>query len=112
MSKKNNSKSIRLSDKVMNYIMAYRGDGFNEKFENIILDAMESEDDRIRTLEMYDRDIENAKEKYFLMCDKLRSLEPMVQAALHINSRIKQLNKEFDECISKVVLDPEKLQQN
>lgn len=110
--KKSNSKSIRVSDKVMNYILGYRGAGFNEKFENIILDAMESEDERIRTLEMYDKSIEDVRDRYYLLCDKLRQLEPMVQACLHINSRIKQLNIEFDECISKVSLDPEDLEKN
>lgn len=105
--KKCNSKSIRISDKVLNYINAYRGNGFNEKFENIILDAMESEDDRIKTLEMYDNQIEQKKQRYFKMCDQLRSLEPMVQACVHVNSRIKELNKSFDVCISK--MDPDSL---
>lgn len=102
MSKKSNAKSIRLSDRVMNYIESYRGNGFNEKFENIILDAMESEDERIATLERYDKYIQEKKDAYFLMCDKLRRMEPMVQACLHINSRIKQLNTELDECISNI----------
>ncbi len=111
MSKKNNAKSIRLSDKVMNYILSYRGNGFNEKFENIILDAMESEKERERQIEFYENQIETIKEKYFLMADKLRHLEPMVQAALHVNSRINQLNKEFDECITNISAGPGKLQE-
>ena len=102
--KKCNSKSIRISDKVLNYINNYRGNGFNEKFENIILDAMESEDDRIKTLEMYDYQIEQKKQTYYKMCDKLRQLDPMVQACVHVNSRIKELNKSFDVCISKITL--------
>lgn len=109
--KKSNLKSIRVSDKVMNYINGYRGNGFNEKFENIILDAMESEDARIKTLDMYDRQIELKKGQYFAMCDKLRSLEPMVQACLHVNSRIKELNKSFDVCITKMSGNPGNLQE-
>ena len=104
--KKNNLKSIRLSDRVMNYIQNYRGDGFNEKFENIILDAMESEDRRIRDLERYDAQIQLKKQQYFSLCSKLRSLDPMVQACLHINSRIRNLNDEFDVCISELARDP------
>ena len=34
---KNVSKSVRLSEKVFNYINDYEGQGFNQKFENIIL---------------------------------------------------------------------------
>lgn len=100
--KKSNLKSIRVSDKVLDYINGYRGNGFNEKFENIILDAMDSEDCRVRTLEMYDRQIELKMNQYFAMIDQLRQLEPMVQACVHVNSRIKELNKSFDECISKI----------
>ena len=51
MAAKSNSKSIRISDKCFNYILNYRGNGFNEKFENIILDAMESEQSRNEHLE-------------------------------------------------------------
>ena len=40
---KNISKSIRLSKKVYDYIDSYDGDSFNEKFENIILFAMEND---------------------------------------------------------------------
>ena len=40
---KNISKSIRLSQKTFDYINAFEGDGFNQKFENIILFAMEEE---------------------------------------------------------------------
>ena len=98
--KKNNAKSIGLSDKVLNYIMAYRGDGFNEKFENIILDFMESEADWKRQMALYDNLIADQKKRYYTMCDKLSSLDPMVQACLHINSRIRTLNVEFDSCIS------------
>lgn len=109
--KKCNSKSIRISDKVLNYINNYRGNGFNEKFENIILDAMESEDKRIATLDMYDKEIAHKKQIYYKMCDDLRQLEPMVQACVHVNSRIKELNKSFDVCISKMDPDIPELQK-
>lgn len=108
---KNNLKSIRLSDKVMNYIVNYRGNGFNEKFENIILDAMESEDNRIKQLEVYDQYIDSKKQEYYRMCDRLRDLEPMVQACLHVNSCIKELNKSFDVCITKISQEDPDLQK-
>jgi len=111
MGNKNNLKSIRLSDHVMNYIQNYRGNGFNEKFENIILDAMESEDERIKQLELYDEKIELVKKRYYKMYDQLRQLEPTVQACVHVNRRIKELNKSFDMCISKMDPDVPDLQK-
>lgn len=38
---KNNQKCVRLSDRVMKYIDAYRGDNFSEKLENLVLDMEE-----------------------------------------------------------------------
>lgn len=35
MAKKNNLKSVRLSDQVMDYVINFEGDGFNQKFENL-----------------------------------------------------------------------------
>ena len=73
MAKKNNSKSIRLSDKVLHYIESYQGNGFNEKFENIILDAMKSEADRQQRLAFLDQQIADREKKIHEMitqCDE------------------------------------------
>ncbi|MBQ7776416.1 MAG: hypothetical protein IJ379_10910 [Lachnospiraceae bacterium] len=98
--RKNNSKSIRVSDKVMNYILSYPGNGFNEKFENIILYAMESEAERTEELKRLDDIIRDKKNKYYALCDKLRTLEPLVQAALHVNSRVRELDEQLKDCIN------------
>ena len=57
MKSKSIAKSIRLSDEIFAYIDEYRGNGFNEKFENIILDAMLSEKDRKMRLASLDLQI-------------------------------------------------------
>ena len=56
------AKSIRIDPKVYAYIEKYKGDGFNEKFENIIKDAMESEQKRLERIKQLDKQIEE-KEK-------------------------------------------------
>lgn len=56
------SKSIRLSPELYGYICSYRGNGFNEKFENIILDARDTEPQRRARLESLDEEI-GAKKK-------------------------------------------------
>lgn len=50
MAKKNNLKSIRLSDQVMDYVINFEGDGFNQKFENLVLFCMEQEESKNRGL--------------------------------------------------------------
>ena len=51
---KNISKSIRLSKKVYDYIDSFEGEGFNQKFENIILFAMEQEDQKRKRVKELD----------------------------------------------------------
>lgn len=41
--KKSNAKSIRMSDKVFGYVEGFEGNGFNEKFENMVLYFMEND---------------------------------------------------------------------
>ena len=91
------NKSIRLSQPVYDYIMQAPGDGFNQKFENIFIDAKESEARRQETLKILDDRIEDLQADY----NQLRKLEPLVQAALHINSLIKG----FDSSIGKILED-------
>ena len=55
MASKTNSKSIRLSNEVMEYINEYEGTGFNEKFENIILFAMKTEIERKKRIAELDK---------------------------------------------------------
>ena len=56
------SKSIRLTPDLYDYISSYRGDGFNEKFANIIMDARDSEAARQRHLALLDEKIEKREE--------------------------------------------------
>ena len=43
MAKKTNMKSVRLSDQVMDYVINFEGEGFNQKFENLVLFCMEQD---------------------------------------------------------------------
>ena len=54
-------KSVRMDPALYEYINSYRGDGFNQKFANIILDAMYSEEERRARLAALDRELERKK---------------------------------------------------
>ena len=51
---KNISKSVRLSKKIYDYIDSFEGEGFNQKFENIILFAMEQEEQKRKRVQELD----------------------------------------------------------
>ena len=60
---KNISKSVRLSNKVYQYIESFEGDGFNQKFENIVLFALEQEDKKRKQLADLDKLISTRSEE-------------------------------------------------
>ena len=70
MAKKNNLKSIRLSDQVMNYVINFEGDGFNQKFENLVLFCMEQEETKKQKIAFLDQQIV----KQYKKLDALRQI--------------------------------------
>ncbi len=63
--KKSNAKSVRMSDNVLGYVEGFEGNGFNEKFENMVLYFMEND--------------KKLKERIIYSEKKLRSLETDIQ---------------------------------
>ena len=57
MAKKNNFKSVRMSDQVMDYVINFEGDGFNQKFENLVLFRMEQEETKKQKIAFLDQQI-------------------------------------------------------
>lgn len=70
MAKKNNLKSVRLSDQVMDYVINFEGDGFNQKFKNLVLFCMEQEETRKQKIAFLDQQIA----KQYKELDALRKI--------------------------------------
>lgn len=98
--KKSINKSIRLSPKVYNYIDSHPGNGFNEKFENIILEAMEFEDERKRRMEYLDKRINMKLEQVSVLEDKIKALNEFLLVAVRANGMFKQLEELRNEIVS------------
>lgn len=98
--KKSINKSIRLSPKVYNYIDSHPGNGFNEKFENIILEAMEFEDQRKQRLEYLDERINMKLEQISVIEDKIKALNDFLLVAVRANGMFKQLEELRNKIVS------------
>ena len=70
MAKKSNLKSVRLSDQVMDYVINFEGDGFNQKFENLVLFCMEQEETQKQKIAFLDQQIV----KQYKKLDALRQI--------------------------------------
>lgn len=59
---KTNAKSVRMTDEIRAYVENMDGDGFNQKFENMVLYAMKTEEDRRRELQLLEEQIARKRE--------------------------------------------------
>lgn len=80
---KTNQKSIRMTDEVFQAINEYRGNGFNEKLENMVLDFLKGRDKMVRETELLqsyisDKRIEMRQVQQQLQ--KMREVEPRVRS--------------------------------
>ncbi|WP_349672361.1 hypothetical protein [Lacrimispora sp.] len=57
------AKSVRIPEEIYDYINSYSGEGFNQKFVNVIRDARDTEPERNETLDRLNKQI-SEREKY------------------------------------------------
>lgn len=92
---KSNNKSVRLDDRIYNYVIKYRGDGFNQKFENIVIDFFESENDRKKRINDLDILISKRENEINSLNDKLHK---MLDMSIKINAVVSKLDAIVKEC--------------
>ena len=95
MAKKNNSKSIRLSDEDLGYIEAYQGNGFNEKFENLILHCMTSEKELDNKLNYLKLQIKNKQTTLEIIASKVSSLDITVNAIFNLSDEVNKIQRQI-----------------
>lgn len=88
---KNIQRSIRFSKHIFDYVDGYRGSGFSEKFENMVIDAMEGEQSRKERLEALDRLIEIKGAKLGSLQSDLDLFRRVSSDASYLESSMKRL---------------------
>lgn len=88
MANKNIAKSIRLTEEVYGYVMKAPGKGFNEKFENIILQAKVEEPARKKRLDELQRSIDAQQRKLYQLFDKYRYMEEFFRQIIHMQHQV------------------------
>lgn len=78
---KNVQKSIRMTDEVFEAVDRYRGDGFNEKLENLVMDYLHGR-------EKFQRDLDRLQELVDLKHDELVRLQNRVRGAQLVEHRL------------------------
>ena len=98
---KNVSKSIRLTEDLYKYIDNYCGDGFNEKFENVILDARHRENKRLIRLEMLQKDYDRLEARYKELQQSFAELKSIHRNAVNVHRMLYELSGECSAFLDK-----------
>lgn len=99
MAKKNNLKSVRLSDQVMDYVINFEGDGFNQKFENLVLFCMEQEETKKQKIAFLDQQIVKQYKKLDALRQLISKISAVSEALLNLEWRTNDLSALMDELL-------------
>lgn len=99
MAKKNNLKSVRLSDQVMDYVINFEGDGFNQKFENLVLFCMEQEETKKQKIAFLDQQIVKQYKKLDAFRQLTSEIGDVRRALTHLERQANNLSELMDKLL-------------
>jgi flagellar capping protein FliD len=94
------AKSIRIDQKVFAYIEKYKGEGFNEKFENIITDAMESEQKRLDKIKQLDKQVDEKEKQLRKAMGEVNRLQDVSSKVTSLLRTCKEIEERIEMKIS------------
>lgn len=107
MAKKVNLKSVRLSDQVMDYVINFEGEGFNQKFENLVLFCMEQEESKKQRITLLDQQIARQYKKLYALQQLSSEIGDVRRALTHLERQANDLSVLMDKLLKDEDNDPE-----
>ena len=107
MAKKVNLKSVRLSDQVMDYVINFEGEGFNQKFENLVLFCMEQEESKKQRITLLDQQIAKQYKKLDVIQQISSEIGGVRRALTNLESRANDLSDLMGKLLEDKDADPE-----
>lgn len=107
MAKKVNLKSVRLSDQVMDYVINFEGEGFNQKFENLVLFCMEQEESKKQRITLLDQQIAKQYKKLDVLQQISSEIGGVRRALTDLELKANYLSDLMDKLLEDKHADPE-----
>ena len=107
MAKKTNMKSVRLSDQVMDYVINFEGEGFNQKFENLVLFCMEQEESKKQRITLLDQQIARQYKKLYALQQLSSKIGDVRSALTNLECKANDLSDLMDKLLEDKNADPE-----
>lgn len=93
--KKNNQKSIRMSDEVLAFVEKQKGEGFNQKFENTVHKFSKAEKE-------LDEKLKQKQKEYDELTVKVTKLRKAALNLQFIESEVKRCNAALDRYVTEL----------
>ena len=107
MAKKVNLKSVRLYDQVMDYVINFEGEGFNQKFENLVLFCMEQEESKKQRITLLDQQIAKQYKKLDVLQQISSEIGGVRRALTDLELKANYLSGLMDKLLEDKDADPE-----
>ena len=107
MAKKVNLKSVRLSDQVMDYVINFEGEGFNQKFENLVLFCMEQEESKKQRITLLDQQIAKQYKKLDVLQQISSKIAGVRRTLTNLEWQANALSDLMDKLLEDKDADPE-----
>ena len=107
MAKTVNLKSVRLSDQVMDYVINFEGEGFNQKFENLVLFCMEQEESKKQRITLLDQQIAKQYKKLDVLQQISSKIGDVRSALTNLECKANDLSDLMDKLLEDKNADPE-----
>lgn len=104
---KESLKSVRLSDQVMDYVINFEGEGFNQKFENLVLFCMEQEESKKQRITLLDQQIAKQYKKLDVIQQISSEIGGVRRALTDLELKANYLSGLMDKLLEDKDADPE-----
>ena len=93
------AKSLRMTPEVYDFVMTAPGDGFNQKFENLVIDIKQSEPDRLERIRQLDRMIQQKSMQLDKISRWVIDMDDVVRDALKLEDAFVTLQHKIEKIL-------------
>lgn len=93
------AKSLRMTPEVYDYVLTAPGDGFNQKFENLVLEAKRTEPERREIISSLDRKIQRKSMQLDKISNWVVEIDDSVRQIIQIEGAIQRIQQRIDKIL-------------
>lgn len=93
------AKSLRMTPEVYDYVLSSPGDGFNQKFESLVLEAKRTEPERREIISALDRKIQRKSMQLDKISNWVVEIDDSVRQIIQIEGAIQRVQQRIEKIL-------------